>query len=267
MDLVLPRRTLIAGMLLAFIAAGAARAESPAAAGIMPASVTTFAAASLTNAFQDIAKAYEAKGNPPVRFSFAASSALARQIEAGAPASIFASADLKWMDYTDAKGLTLKDSRVVPISNALVLVAPADRARPVTISRDMDLDALLGPNGRIVTGLTEAVPVGVYAKAALANLGLWQKAAPRIIGADSVRAALALVERGEATYGIVYATDAAIARNVKVVAVFPPDSHPPIEYPFALVKGQDTPQAKAFLAFLVSPEAKAIYESYGFTVK
>lgn len=263
----LPRRILVAGALLASLVAGAARAESPAPVNSTQASVNAFAAASLTNAFQDIAKAYAATGNPPVRFSFAGSSVLARQMEAGAPASIFASADVKWMDYTDGKGLTLRETRVVPIGNALVLVAPADRAGPVTISRDMDLDALLGPRGRIVTGLTEAVPVGIYAKAALANLGLWQKAAPRIIGADSVRAALALVERGEAAYGIVYATDAAIARNVKVVATFPPDSHPPVEYPFALVKGQDTPQAKAFLAFLVSPQAKAIYERYGFTVK
>lgn len=268
MKFVQHRRGMVLGLILASTFAISARAEQPAAntAGATS-TVTTFGAASLTNAFQDIGKAFEAKGKPAVRFSFAASSALAKQMEAGAPASIFASADLKWMDYTDSKGLTLKDTRVVPIGNALVLVAPADKAKPVTIAKGMDIEALLGPNGRIATGLTDSVPAGIYAKTAFTNLGLWDKVAPRVVGAESVRAALALVERGEVPYGVVYATDAAIAKNVKVVAVFPADSHPPVEYPFALVKGQDTPAAKEFFAFLTGPEAKEIYKKYGFTVR
>jgi molybdate transport system substrate-binding protein len=271
MNFLQPRRVLVLGLVLASAFAVSVRAEQPAAgtAGATGATstVTTFAAASLTNAFQDIGKAYEAKGKPAVRFSFAASSALAKQMEAGAPASIFASADLKWMDYADGKGLTLKDTRVTLLGNTLVLVAPADSAKPVTLAKGMDIAALLGSNGRIATGLTDSVPVGIYAKTAFTHLGVWDKVAPRIVGAESVRAALALVERGEVPYGVVYATDAAIAKNVKVVAVFPADSHPPVEYPFALVKGQDTPAAKDFFAFLTGPEAKEIYKKYGFTVR
>lgn len=267
MSSILPRRSLILGLLFtAFAAAPLATAPRPAAA---QETVTVFAAASLTNALQDIAKAYEAKGGSKdqVKFSFAASSALAKQMEAGAPANIFASADLKWMDYTDGKGLTLPATRVKLLGNELVLVAPADKAKPVTISKSLDIDALLGPNGRIATGLTDSVPVGVYAKQAFTNLGLWDKVAPRIVGAESVRAALALVERGEAPYGVVYATDAAIAKNVRIVASFPSDSYPPVDYPFALVKGQDTPAAKAFFAFVQGPEAKDIFRKYGFAVK
>lgn len=245
-----------------------ARAEQPAIAAGAGAdtTVTVFAAASLTDALQEIAKAYQAQGGSQIRYSFAASSGLAKQLEAGAPANIFVSADNKWVDYTEQKGLTLKETRTTPIGNALVLIAPADTAKPVTIDEKLDLDALLGPNGRIATGLTDSVPVGVYAKTALTALGLWEKAAPRIVGAESVRAALALVERGEAPYGIVYSTDAAIAKNVKVVGTFPASSHPPVVYPFELVKGQDTPAAKAFFAFLTGPQGKAICQKYGFTI-
>ncbi|MEP9352010.1 molybdate ABC transporter substrate-binding protein [Xanthobacter sp. KR7-65] len=253
--------------ILGLFGALVATAPLPAAAQA-PQTVTVFAAASLTNALQDVAKAYEAKGaKDTIRFSFAASSALAKQMEAGAPANIFASADLKWMEYADGKGLTLPTTAVKLLGNDLVVVAPADKAKPVAIAKGMDIDALLGPNGRIATGLVDSVPVGVYAKQAFTSLGLWDKVAPRIVGAESVRAALALVERGEAPYGVVYATDAAIAKKVKVVASFPPESYPPVEYPFALVKGQDTPAAKAFFAFLQGPEAKEIYKKYGFSVK
>lgn len=270
MSTFLLRRGLVAGLILAAAGLAPLRAEDAAkisAAGA-DTTVTVFAAASLTNALEDVAKVYAAKGEKAqIKYSFAASSALAKQLEAGAPANIFASADLKWMDYTDGKGLTLPDTRVKLLGNELVLVAPADKAKPVTISKGMDIEALLGPNGRIATGLTDSVPVGVYAKTAFTNLGLWDKVGPRIVGAESVRAALALVERGEAPYGVVYATDAAIARNVKVVASFPADSYPPVEYPFALAKGQDTPAAKAFFAFLQGPEAKEIYKKYGFSVK
>ncbi|MFK8250498.1 molybdate ABC transporter substrate-binding protein [Ancylobacter terrae] len=260
----LTRRRTVAALALSLLLApaglGPLRAQDAAP-------VTVFAAASLTNAFQDIAKAYQAKGGAEVKFSFAASSALAKQLEQGAPAGIFASADLKWMDYTDGKELTLKASRITPIGNTLVLIMPADKAKPVTLDKGFDWLAFLGADGKIATGLTDSVPIGVYAKTALTHLGQWDKVRERIVGAESVRAALALVERGEAAAGIVYATDAAIAKNVKVVATFPADSHPPVEYPMALVKGQDTPAAKAFLAFLGGPEAKDIYVKYGFTVK
>lgn len=228
--------------------------------------VTTFAAASLTNAVQDIAKAYAATGKPEPKLSFAASSTLAKQIEAGAPVNIFASADQKWMNYLADKDLIVKETRVTPIGNALVLIAPADSAKPVTITKDLDLLALLGKDGKITTGLTDSVPAGIYAKTALTNLGMWDKVRERIVGANSVRAALALVERGEVPYGIVYATDAAISAKVKVVGVFPAGSHPPVEYPFAILKGHDDAATKAFFSFLVGPEAKAIYKKYGFTV-
>lgn len=226
-----------------------------------------FAAASLTNAFQDIGKAYKEKTGKDVTFSFAASSALAKQMEAGAPAGIFASADLKWMDYTDGKDLTLKATRVTPVGNSLVLIMPADKAKEVKIDKDFDFSAFIGKDGKLSTGLTDSVPIGVYAKTALTNLGQWDKVKDRVVGAESVRAALALVERGEASAGIVYSTDAAVAKNVKVVATFPADSHPPVEYPFELVKGQDNAATKAFFAFLTGLEAKAIYAKYGFVVK
>ncbi|MDQ0512848.1 molybdate ABC transporter substrate-binding protein [Ancylobacter amanitiformis] len=243
--------------LVAAPSAGARAQEAP----------TVFAAASLTNALQDIGKLYKVQAGGDVTFSFAASSALAKQLEAGAPAAIFASADTKWMDYAESRDLTLKATRVTPIGNSLVLIMPADEAKAVTIDRTFDWLAFLGTDGKIATGLTDSVPIGIYAKAALTSLGQWDTVKERIVGAESVRAALALVERGEATAGIVYSTDAAIAKNVKIVATFPADSHPPVEYPFELVKGQDTLAAKALLAFLVGPQAKAVYARYGFVVK
>lgn len=228
---------------------------------------TIFAAASLTNAFQDIGKLYKAQTGKDVSFSFAASSALAKQLEAGAPAAIFASADTKWMDYTEGKDLTLKATRVTPIGNSLVLIMPADKARDVTLDTSFDWLAFLGADGKIATGLTDSVPIGVYAKTALTSLGQWDKVKDRIVGAESVRAALALVERGEAPAGIVYSTDAAIAKNVKIVATFPADSHPPVEYPFEIVKGQDNAETRAFFDYLVGPDARKVYAQYGFVVK
>ncbi|MBS7545625.1 molybdate ABC transporter substrate-binding protein [Ancylobacter oerskovii] len=230
------------------------------------AQTTVFAAASMTNALQDIGKLYKEKTGKDVVFSFAASSALAKQLEQGAPAGIFVSADNKWMDYTEGKDLTLKATRVTPIGNSLVLIMPADKAKDVRIDKDFDWLAFLGADGRIATGLTDSVPIGVYAKTALTNLGQWDKVKDRVVGAESVRAALALVERGEAAAGIVYSTDAAIAKNVKIVATFPAGSHPPVEYPYEIVKGQDTPETKAVFDFLVGPEAKAVYARYGFVV-
>lgn len=255
-----------ASAVLAF-AALAGAAFAPAGLRAQESAPTVFAAASLTNAFQDIGKLYKEKTGKDVTFSFAASSALAKQLEAGAPAAIFASADNKWMDYTEGKDLTLKATRVTPIGNSLVLIAPADKAKDVTIDKSFDWLAFLGADGKIATGITDSVPIGIYAKTALTNLGQWDKVKERIVGAESVRAALALVERGEAAAGIVYSTDAAVAKKVKVIATFPADSHPPVEYPFEIVKGQDTPATKAFFAFLTGPEAKAVYAKYGFVVK
>lgn len=242
------------------LAAPPAQAQTQAAA-------TVFAAASMTNALQDIGKLYKEKTGKDVIFSFAASSVLAKQLEQGAPAGVFISADTKWMDYAEGKDLTLKATRVTPLSNSLVLIMPADRAKEVRIDKGFDWLGFLGADGRIATGLTDSVPIGVYAKAALTSLGQWDKVKDRVVGAESVRAALALVERGEAAAGIVYSTDAAIAKNVKIVATFPADSHPPVEYPYEIVKGQDTPETRAVFDFLVGPEAKTVYAKYGFVVK
>lgn len=259
------RRPVIAALALALALPFAAQAQVSAQA--QAPGPTVFAAASLTNAFEDIGKAYAEKTGVKPVFSFAASSALAKQIESGASASIFASADTKWMDYAVAKDLVVPSSRITPIGNSLVLIMPADTAQKVTIDAGFDFDTVLGPQGRLATGLTDSVPIGIYAKAALTNLHQWDKVKARIVGSESVRAALALVERGEAAAGIVYSTDAMVAHNVKVVGVFPAGSHDPVVYPFALVKGQDTPEARALLAFLAGPEAKAIYAKYGFVVK
>ena len=226
------------------------------------AELTVFAAASLTNALQEIVA-----GRTDVRFSFAASSTLARQIEQGAAADLFLSADEAWMDYLVQRGLIAPETRIAPLSNALVLVAPAGQAKPVTLAPGLDLAALLGPGGRLVTGDPAHVPVGRYARQALEKLGLWAVAESRLARAENVRAALLLVERGEAPYGIVYSTDAAITRKVKVVATFPADSHPPISYPMAVVKSRDGPAARALLAELSGPAAKAIYAKNGFVVR
>jgi molybdate transport system substrate-binding protein len=229
--------------------------------------VTVFAAASLTDAMRALGGAWQARGNPAPRLSFASSSALARQIEQGAPADLFASADEPWMDYLQQRNLIVNGTRVSPLGNALVLVAPADRARPVTLARGTDLAAILGPNGRIATGDPAHVPVGRYAQAALEWMGQWQALAPRLARADNVRAALLLVERGEAPLGIVYATDAAASPGLRVVGTFPAESHAPITYPFALTRrAEGDAQARALLAFLTGAEALPIWQRFGFTL-
>jgi len=229
--------------------------------------VTVMAAASLTDAMKELGQNWAAKGHPVPQFSFGASSALARQIEQGAPADIFASADEAWADYLQTRNLLVADTRTSPIGNSLVLIAPAGVGGTVKIGPGVDLLALLGPDGRIATGDPASVPVGRYAQAALTSLGVWDKVSPRLARAENVRAALLLVERGEAPLGIVYATDAAISKGVRVVGTFPADSHPPITYPFALTKQGDTPQGRALLAFLVGPEAADVYRRLGFSVK
>jgi molybdate transport system substrate-binding protein len=228
--------------------------------------VTVLAAASLTNAYEAIGKAYRTKTGATVRFSFAASSTLARQIEAGAPASVFASADTQWMDWAEQRRLIVPGSRRTDLGNALVLVTAGDRDVRVELRPGFDLAALLGPTGRLATGDPAHVPVGRYAEEALRKLGVWSTASARLVRADSVRAALALVERGEAPAGIVYATDAAIGGKVRVAATFPADTHAPIVYPVALVARGETPAARRFHEFLASDAAAAIARSFGFVI-
>ncbi len=234
-------------------------------AGTRPAAaqdLLVYAAASLTDALQAAAKA----AGTPARFSFAASSTLARQIENGAPADIFASADEEWADYLAARSLLVGDSRASFLSNRLVLIVPADRPRTVDLHRGMDFGTLLG-NERLATGDPAHVPVGRYAQQAFEWLGIWPAIEPRLARADSVRAAMALVERGEAPFGVVYATDAAVSPRVEVAATFPGESHPQITYPFALVAGHDKPAARAFLAAMRGSAATAVFRKFGFAVE
>ena len=244
-------------------------------AGAVPASAqgastaaapTVFAAASLTDALRALSLAWAARGNPAPRLSFAASSALARQIEQGAPADLFMSADEAWADYLQQRNLLANGTRVSPLGNSLVLIAPADAARPVTLSRGTDLLALLGPERRLATGDPAHVPAGRYAQAALRWMGQWEAVSPRLARADNVRAALLLVERGEAPLGIVYATDAAASAGVRIIGSFPAESHDAITYPFALTRrAEGNAQARALLAFLTGPEAAPGWQRFGFT--
>src|SRR5215475_9230453 len=226
--------------------------------------LTVFAAASLKNALDDVDAEFTKATGIKVTASYAASSALAKQIEQGAPADVFASADEDWMDYAQQKRLIKNDSRVNLLGNRLVLTAPkTSHLADVAIGPGFDLAALAG-DGHIVTGDVRAVPVGRYAKAALEKLGAWGAAAPKFAMTENVRAALTLVARGEAALGIVYATDAKAEPNVKVVGVFPETSHPPIVYPVALTMSAKADAAQYF-AFLQSQTAKAVFEGYGFT--
>jgi molybdate transport system substrate-binding protein len=227
-------------------------------------SITVFAAASMKNALDDINATFLKATGTKVTASYAASSALARQIEQGAPADIFASADLEWMDYSAGKKTIKDDTRVNLLGNRLVLVAPTDsKIDSVTLAPGFDLAKLIG-DGRIATGEVNSVPVGKYAKSALEKLGIWGSVEKRFAMADNVRAALALVARGEAVLGIVYETDAKVEKNVKIVGAFPADSHAPIVYPVAATANA-RPEAAAYLAFLRSGIAKAVFEQYGFT--
>jgi molybdate transport system substrate-binding protein len=229
--------------------------------------LTVFAAASLTDAMKDVSAQWAKDGHQPLRLSFGASSTLARQIEQGAPANLFASADEKWMDYLADKKLIVADTRKDLLGNDLVLVVPADKPQHVTIGPGFDLLGVLGPNGRIATGDPAHVPVGLYAEQALKKLGMWDAVQPRLARTDDVRGALLLVERGEAPAGIVYATDAAVSKGVMVAGVFPPGSHDPVSYPFAVVKSGDTPEARALMTFLAGPDARAIFDKRGFKVE
>jgi molybdate transport system substrate-binding protein len=226
--------------------------------------LTVFAAASMKNALDDIDAAFTAKTGVKVSASYAASSTLAKQIEQGAPADIFVSADTDWMDYAISKKTINEPTRVNLLGNSIVLIAPKDsKIDNVTIGPGFDLAKLAG-DGKIATGDVKSVPVGKYAKAALEKLGAWQAAEPKFAMAESVRAALTLVARGEAVLGVVYSTDAKVEPGVKIVGTFPADSHPPIIYPVAATTTAK-PDAKDYLDYLHSSAAKAVLEKYGFT--
>ncbi|HWL46332.1 MAG TPA: molybdate ABC transporter substrate-binding protein [Sphingomonadaceae bacterium] len=247
---------------LALIALAALAVPAHAADG----KLVVFAAASLTEAMTDAADAYARAGHPRPTLAFAASSALARQIENGAPAGLFVSADEPWADYLEQRKLLLPGSRVSFLANRLVLIAPADRPFRTKIGPRFPLARLLG-NGKLAMADPDAVPAGRYGKAALTNLGVWTTVEARVVRGDSVRAALRFVETGAARAGIVYATDAAASSKVMVAGVFPESSHPPISYPLALVAGHATPEAKAFRAWLLTRPAGAIFARHGFRVQ
>ena len=230
--------------------------------------ITVFAAASTTNALTEIANIYEAAGNGKVLLSFASSSTLAKQIEQGAPADVFLSADTEWMNYLEEKNLLEPGSRSSLLSNRIVLIVPvSSTAQAVTVSPQLDLTALLGKDGLLSVGDPTHVPVGKYAKAALEHLKLWPQVENKIAPAKDVRAGLALVERAESPLGIVYATDAAISDKVRVIGTFPANSHPKIDYPVAAVKNSKNNAALAFIKFLNTPQAKEIWAKYGFEVQ
>ena len=227
--------------------------------------VTVFAAASLKNALDAVNKACEAVVGEQATVSYAASSALAKQIEQGAPADIFMSADLDWMKYLADKNLIKADTETRLLGNSIVLVAPADSKVEATIAADFDLAGLLG-DGRLAMANVDAVPAGKYGKAALEKLGVWASVEGRVAQAENVRAALALVSTGEAPLGIVYKTDAAADPKVKVVGAFPESSHPQIVYPVAQTAESRDSDTPAFLKCLQSAKAKVLFEAQGFTV-
>lgn len=250
-----PVRTLAVGLLLAMAVQPLAAQEKI---------LTAFIAASLKNALDDINAAYTARTGVKIAASYAASSVLARQIEQGAPADIFISADLEWMDYAIARKAINEASRMNLLGNRLVLIARKDSpVGNIAIGQDFDLAKLAG-DGRVATGDVRSVPVGKYARAALEKLGAWTAAGPKFAMADNVRAALTFVARGEAVLGIVYETDAMVEPGVRIVGQFPADAHPAIVYPFAATANAK-PEAEGYLAFVRSAQAKAIFERYGFT--
>jgi molybdate transport system substrate-binding protein len=224
-----------------------------------------FAAASLKNALDDINTAYIAKTGIKVAASYAASSVLAKQLEQGAPADLFASADVEWMEYATQKKSIKDGTRVDLLGNKLVLIAPKDSsAAAVKIGPGFDLAKLAG-DGRIATGDVTSVPAGKYAKAVLEKLGAWNAAQSKFAMAENVRAALTLVARKEAVLGIVYATDAKVEPGVKIVGTFPQDAYAPVIYPFAMT-ATAKPETADYLAFIRSAVSKAIFEKYGFTM-
>jgi molybdate transport system substrate-binding protein len=237
----------------------------PTAVSAQGGDVVVFAAASLKNALDAVNAQWQKETGKKATISYASSPALAKQIEQGAPAQVFVSADLDWMDYLANKSLIKPDTRSNLLGNRIVLIAPKDKAHPVEIKAGFDLAKLLG-DGRLAIANVDAVPAGKYGKAALEKLGAWAGVSAKVAQAENVRAALLLVSRGEAPAGIVYQTDAAADPNVKIIGTFPEGTHPPIIYPVALTAGASHPDAAAFLAYIKSAKAKPVFEAQGFTV-
>lgn len=245
-------RPLVLALLLPLLAACGTSEEPPARDSKGP---VVLAAASLQEALSEVAGAWTAEGHPAPVLAFAGTSALARQVEQGAPADLFISADEEWMDTLERQGLLRPETRADLLSNRLVLIAPRS-------SEAAGLDDLGA--GRLALADPDAVPAGRYARAALEHIGAWPRVSARIASAENVRAALALVERGEAPLGVVYATDALVSDKVRVVETLPAESHPPIRYPMAILAKSSHPDAAALRAFLASPEAARIFARHGF---
>lgn len=243
-------------MLLAPVANAATRKQGP----------LVLAAASLQEAMTGAADTWARKGHPRPRISFAGSSALARQIEAGAEADLFVSADEAWMDDIEKKGFLRPRTRVSFLRNALVLVAPRGSTTRLAVRPGFPLAQALG-NGRLAIADPKGVPAGIYTRQALTKLGVWDSVAGKLAPAENVRAALALVSRGAVPFGVVYATDAKAERGVRIVGTFLPSTHEPISYPVAVLKASRHPDAEAFRHFLVSGEGKAIFHRFGFGTK
>ncbi|USB38923.1 molybdate ABC transporter substrate-binding protein [Providencia vermicola] len=227
--------------------------------------ITVFAAASLTNAMNEISEQFQKESKIEVVSSYASSSTLARQIEQGAPANLFISADQQWMDYAIDKQLMVENTRYTLLGNELVLIAPKDsKIEKVDINKQTDWKKLLD-GGRLAVGDPDHVPVGIYAKEALNYLGAWDTVNPMLARTNNVRSGMALVERDEAPLGIVYGSDAVASQKVKVVGIFPSDSHKPVEYPMAIVKDQDNKATRDFYEYLKTPAASEVFKRYGFT--
>jgi len=234
------------------------------AAEVQQPQILVFAAASLTDALQEASAAYEKAAHVKVKSSFDSSSVLARQIEAGAPADVFISADTTWTDYLQSRNLIQAASRKNLLGNQLVLIAPADSQIQLKIAPHFPLAAALA-EGKLATGDPDSVPAGRYARSALTKLGVWDSVAPRLARAENVRVALIYVARGEAPLGIVYTSDALADKRVRVVDTFPADTHEPIVYPIALTTSAKS-EAAAFVAYLAGPQGREIFVKYGFTV-
>jgi molybdate transport system substrate-binding protein len=231
----------------------------------MAADVTVFAAASLKESMDEQARRFEAASGNKVIVSYGASNALAKQIESGAPADVFISADLDWMNYLDQRKVLKSNTRSNLLDNTLVLVEPAAGTSILKIAPNFPLASALGPE-KLAMANPDSVPAGKYGKSALQSLGVWKSVEAKIARAETVRAALALVARGEAPFGIVYRTDAMADKGVKVVDVFPPNSYPPIVYPIAVVAGANSSAADALVEYLRSAAARPVWEKYGFTL-
>lgn len=247
--------------LLRWIAAVFAASLMVASAHAAP--VTVFAAASLKNALDEVGAEYARSGGE-ARFSYAASSAIARQIAQGAPADVYVSADNDWMNYLAQRKLIVPASRRDLLTNKLALIAPADSKAAIKIGRGMPLAKALGDGRLAIAG--PDVPAGKYAKASLANLGVWNSVSGKLAQAENVRSALQYVARGESPLGIVYDTDAKVEPKVRIVGLFPDNTHPPITYPAAVVASSKNPDSAKFLAFMSSPKAAAIFHKHGFVV-